>query len=42
MDVDDAKKMQERQHKFEKVVTRVRESYARIKAKRDQLTTKKI
>jgi hypothetical protein len=38
----DAKKKEERQQKFERAVTRVRESYARMNAKRDQLTTKKI
>jgi len=36
--MDPAKK----QEKFNNAVIRIRESYARIKAKRDQLTTKKI
>jgi len=42
MNIDDVKQMEERRRKFEKAVIRVRESYARMKAKRDQLTTKKI
>jgi len=31
-----------KEEKFKIAVIRIRESYARIKAKRDQLTTKKI
>jgi len=37
--MDDPKKKEE---KFKSALIRVRESYARIKTRRDQLTTKKI